>query len=1181
MYSKYKVVGMEAVMNFSEIMAYYSENQAVFNELKSNFRNIIPFVGAGMSIPVGYPSWGGALQQICNMIANEQKRQEISFEIEAGQYISVTNLLVNQIGNRRICNKLQQMFSATNLTENDYNKTAVALLPQLFPDTPVITTNFDRLLEVVYQNHNHNFENTILPYRQELAEAMNQRNLHTLVKLHGDVSDHAVEWNSIVFTDAQYQEAYSDNSHIITILKQFASSHMMLFLGCSLEQDFSVSLLKKISKNSIVHYAIIPCEKNRIDERLNNLAEGPNIHAIVYPEGKHDAVRVILEELLLELFPDKYRNLPYYHTQAIRNPNPFAYNAESIDFYGRSKEVQELQEFCSIKDFVSWWVITGPGGAGKSRLAYEFSKKMKIQGWDVYSIKQGQYDKLFSLSFPKDTLVIADYVQGYVQQLGTWLHNLTSIGYPRSGRVRVLILEREGTNLENASWCSHMMEDSYGFSENMLNYCYKRSFLQLKPLQKEDLQNIMVDYYRTATLGKELLIDEKNLLFDTLQNIDKSLMRPLFALFLTDAFADGYNPEHWDKTKALDILSRKEKNLRHARIRESFRNSERIDIIYRHFDMLWAVATIYDGISLGALKTQYPTIWNDFCTAVPTQLETDAIELLYAIGLWDEDIVGIQPLKPDLLGEYYVLKELQCRTQGKLKTILGDFSHSPVLSFTTRLVADYSEDIVQEDWIIENLLNFDSNTVSIQLQLFMLVGAMLPLFPNKKNELLQKQSEIYSKHPDIISLFQRLYENSSKNPDIASGYAKTLFSLLNQQNATEAKETVEKLKAIRAENPDIQAVTIIYAESLIKLYRKSNQTKNTETIQLLKYLTTENPDNDDLKSIYAFFMLDLLNEPDSVGVEDIISLLSSSYEEFPENEQIVTAYAVAAATLIYQQAPDVANNSIKVLQELHNRLPNNKAISFQYAQALFNLTCTRTVNINESIEILQLLYEENAECDEIAYAIAKELVNIIRMQSLQESKITIQLLHQLHTDRRNEERISIAYAKGLYNLIHMQNLEEVSDTINKLQKLNQENVGCHEILLIYAMGLVNMVVMQNLQDASKTINDLRKLCNEHLSFKDISIAYVKGLAILINKITPLNTSGINITLNQLPQIFVCNQEIGTVLSNILHNLVNDQALIASFESIRTLGTLSSEELGITAFTALYENCVHILGEDNS
>ena len=51
--------------SFEEIMDYHADNREVYQEIKENLFNFVPFIGAGLKQFVYY-SWENALKQLAN-----------------------------------------------------------------------------------------------------------------------------------------------------------------------------------------------------------------------------------------------------------------------------------------------------------------------------------------------------------------------------------------------------------------------------------------------------------------------------------------------------------------------------------------------------------------------------------------------------------------------------------------------------------------------------------------------------------------------------------------------------------------------------------------------------------------------------------------------------------------------------------------------------------------------------------------------------------------------------------------------------------------------------------------------------------------------------------------------------------------------------------------------------------
>lgn len=280
----------------------FSRNLVRFDELKRSCRRgfVIPFVGAGMSKGAGFLEWKEYLLSLCIDANLDFTAMQVRLE-ENGDYEGVMNELVTKLGENRF-----------NLDfERDFNKGddivgAVTLLPKLF-DNSAVTTNFDRVLEKVYENDGKSFVEKVSGRGQTSAffRAIPAGDRY-LLKLHGNL-DNAAER---VLNKAEYDAAYGNDGNIHDaccipkILKRLYTSYSFLFLGCSLSADRTILTFMKIAQqegqeNLPHHYAIIACPtSNEKREILDRRLADAHITPLWYPEGEHDYVERILELLL-------------------------------------------------------------------------------------------------------------------------------------------------------------------------------------------------------------------------------------------------------------------------------------------------------------------------------------------------------------------------------------------------------------------------------------------------------------------------------------------------------------------------------------------------------------------------------------------------------------------------------------------------------------------------------------------------------------------------------------------------------------------------------------------------------------------------------------------------------------------------------------------------------------------
>lgn len=82
----------------------------------------------------------------------------------------------------------------------------------------------------------------------------------------------------------------------------------MLFLGCCLEKDRPIRLLCEVSKSGRSNYAIISCKNESKKEKRVQLENEYFTQVIIYPDGKHECLRIILEKIAEKIKPIKEKS---------------------------------------------------------------------------------------------------------------------------------------------------------------------------------------------------------------------------------------------------------------------------------------------------------------------------------------------------------------------------------------------------------------------------------------------------------------------------------------------------------------------------------------------------------------------------------------------------------------------------------------------------------------------------------------------------------------------------------------------------------------------------------------------------------------------------------------------------------------------------------------------------------
>jgi SIR2-like domain len=253
---------------------------------------LVPFVGAGLSKAAGMPLWGEALTQLLARLP-DANTAAISADIMAGRFLEAAQALaehdrVQTAHFIRTTYRVQQLRLAG----------PVKHLPR-FARGCVITTNFDDALEKTFESSGVKFEHYMHGTQEHNFFTRMVRGDRCILKLHGDAENDATH----ILTKAQYEAAYGDpfdfRKPLPKALRQIFVTQSLLFLGCSLDQDWTMELFRRAKEDDGYqipnHYAILPEPADQGVKRTKETSLlALNIQPLWYPDGEHAVVEQVL-----------------------------------------------------------------------------------------------------------------------------------------------------------------------------------------------------------------------------------------------------------------------------------------------------------------------------------------------------------------------------------------------------------------------------------------------------------------------------------------------------------------------------------------------------------------------------------------------------------------------------------------------------------------------------------------------------------------------------------------------------------------------------------------------------------------------------------------------------------------------------------------------------------------------
>ena len=331
---------------------------------------IIPFVGAGLSIPIGFKSWSEfVLDQACKAGIEPEARAKLA----AGDYEEAGEAVLAARGRRAFLNAIDLEYGDARLGDQPLLG-AVGVLPRL-AEGPVITTNFDHVLERAFETAGARFDRVVWGAKATSAHAALTQDKHFLLKLHGDVD----EQTDRVLTRADYDKYYASGSLLRRTLRDLFVARPTLFIGCSLTSDRWVQLLGEVvqANTAVEHFALVeyPPTDEEYPQRQRFLSDH-GISPIWFPNTRFDLIEAILESLspVAGLSTSLVRR-----NRLISGPTD-SILAHTTGFVGRADEVTAVLQFLhnvdnpraeTILPSSKIFVITGSPGIGKSEVCKE------------------------------------------------------------------------------------------------------------------------------------------------------------------------------------------------------------------------------------------------------------------------------------------------------------------------------------------------------------------------------------------------------------------------------------------------------------------------------------------------------------------------------------------------------------------------------------------------------------------------------------------------------------------------------------------------------------------------------------------------------------------------------------------------------------------------------------------
>ena len=348
-------------------------------------------------------------------------------------------------------------------------------------------------------------------------------------------------------------------------------------------------------------------------------------------------------------------NVYRHKRQETDTRDQFKYESLYTNFTGREYELEHFRVFLEDNRPFCWYMLKGEGGAGKSRLANEICLKGEDIGWICgFSALNCNTHFVWETFDPKASfLIVFDYVKARTSEVKSALEKLSAIRGQLKCKVRVLLIDREyDKETLKALVTDRTRYAYYTYRLDQPEIPYHLTTLEDKARWSIIKQLVQDTECESGTLANQRVI---------MQQLDAQdpLKRPLFAFFTGVALAEGQDISQWNVHDNLQyhIQRQEDKIWSQIPLWQDHKTSIK--------NLIW-LATIAEYLTYEDVKSILTNCGDlvelDRKNGELSENSFNQLENLFSFigestnGEHAADFLG---LKPDLLGEYFIISHLE------------------------------------------------------------------------------------------------------------------------------------------------------------------------------------------------------------------------------------------------------------------------------------------------------------------------------------------------------------------------------------------------------------------------------------------------------------------------------------------------------------------------------------------
>jgi formylglycine-generating enzyme required for sulfatase activity len=335
-------------------------------------KSCVPFIGAGLSMQSGLPSWASIIGEMKSYLAKRasQPADELRW-LESNGPLEIADRFKRKMSPAEYQQRLVSWFDPA---DSKIAPAHAALMETPWPF--LVTTNFDRLIETAFTQTAGRMLTTSWTYEQ-LVKA-NAAGNQFLVKLHGSVEDP----DSVVLTESDYARLAAKEERLLRFIgESLLTMKRVMFVGLSMSDPELRSLLlqSRIITNgyALGDYVVLTAPNSTdveiwSERGLNVIALESHKHLALFFRELANAVqnsetRRFAEEQAVRALNDAQRSV-----LAMRRTLPEPLQEVSLhlesDSRGSMAELHLPKDLEELRQTTSFGAIIGEAGSGKSTL---------------------------------------------------------------------------------------------------------------------------------------------------------------------------------------------------------------------------------------------------------------------------------------------------------------------------------------------------------------------------------------------------------------------------------------------------------------------------------------------------------------------------------------------------------------------------------------------------------------------------------------------------------------------------------------------------------------------------------------------------------------------------------------------------------------------------------------------